>query len=143
MENLINYTLQNLLSQRNDLFGDDCNFLYFKNDESFSSSDGLNSSSKFGQIAYIQNNREYFSESLLLKRNSQEAYNEKFKIFAFLNESIFYSKILPFLSRAKASDIYFRSFIVATSVSIKWKQHCLFLKIFKRRGSFAINPEHI
>lgn len=107
MDTLIEYTLQSMVEKRQDLFGDNSTFLSFtSNDGEYDWTGGLNSSALFGLIKY-KRNETCISIPVVLKSAPKAARLKEFGVMPFINEILFYTKIiLLFESSRRISHLF-------------------------------------
>ncbi|XKL64698.1 hypothetical protein PGB90_004784 [Kerria lacca] len=93
---------------RADIFGEQSFYVGFENDNAEDTNAGLNSLILFGRIVYKTQNEALMSKQIVVKTVPTFLFQSDFFVVQFVNEILFYSRILPFFKSLKidVEDIF-------------------------------------
>ncbi len=115
MNSFTENSLKYFSEHRPDLFGDGVHYQGFEVDPKYSSKGGLNSTIIFGKIIYQKGDQKHASGPMMLKLPSppMEIYSDA-ENFHLMNESFFYTHVLPFFNSFRKMDSLFPHFYDCT-----------------------------
>lgn len=102
MYTVIDYVLKNLFETRHTSeAGDVCTYVTFQSDDDHDWVDGTNAALMFGRVKYLRNEVTFLWKPMLLKLTPQVINFPEFHVYAFTNETFFYTRIVPFFDKLK------------------------------------------